>query len=288
VIPSIHIGESYDRYQGYIDPDAVVAFASATNDPNVLCQTGEVLPAMFSGSLVRYACGEVVPKSFDEGAITGSRGAVHGQHDVNYFAPIQPGETVQWTPSTHSAQQLSSGVIVTTRLLVSDLDDRPLVEHLWSMFYMGAAIASGDTTLGPSAPSHTFPDGAREHLIGTHSSFIERDQAFRYAGVSTDHAPHAVDDEAARSEGFRSKIMQGMCTLSMCAGAVVKVGADGDPSRLRRFAGRLAAPTYPKQDLVVSVFDAGRAPDGGQILAFEARAGDGDVIKHGRAELHPS
>ena len=54
---------------------------------------------------------------------------------------------------------------------------------------------------------------------------------------------------------------------------------------LQRFAGRLASPVFPGNDLVVSVYDAGPTADGLHAYAFEAESKGVIVIKHGRAEL---
>jgi hypothetical protein len=71
----------------------------------------------------------------------------------------------------------------------------------------------------------------------------------------------------------------------MCSGAVVKVGADGDPTRLRRLACRFSSPVFPREELTVDVYDAGETAGGGRALAFEASSAGAMVIKHGRAEL---
>ena len=172
--------------------------------------------------------------------------------------------------------------MVTQRVLVSDEHDAPLVEHFWSTLYLGGTIR---TEAGPDLADHTFPESARERPIGSHVFAVSGDQTFRYAGASTDHAPMHIDDEAARRVGFPGKFLQGLCTFAMCSGAVVKVGAHGDPTRLRRLACRFSSPVFPRQELTVDVYDAGETADGGRALAFEASSAGTMVIKHGRAEL---
>ena len=198
--------------------------------------------------------------------------------------PLRPGMAVRWRATTYSAKQTSAGVLVTIRVAVSDMEGDLLVEHFWSSLRIGGII---DGDVGADTDDHLFPEQARERLIGTHTVDVTGDQAFRYAGVSNDHNPHAMDDEAARGEGLPSKIIQGMCTLSMCGGGVVKIGAGGDPRLLRRLAGRFSSPVFPYHPLVVEIFDAGRTHDGGRALAFEATQRGATVIKHGRAELRP-
>jgi acyl dehydratase len=189
---------------------------------------------------------------------------------------------VRWRATTCGAKQTKGGVLVTQRILVTDSEGAPLVEHLWSNFHIGGTI---DADLGESIADHTFPEEARTRPVGSRTITVDRDQAFRYAGVSGDHAGHALDDETARQEGYPSKILQGMCTFGLCSGAVVDEGAGRNAIRLRRLAGRFSAPAFPGRDLVVNLYDAGRTSEGGHALAFEALQDNVVVIKHGLAEF---
>jgi acyl dehydratase len=284
--PTIQVGTTWERYTGRIDADAAVAYALATNDPNEVYVRGGAVPPLYTTSIVLPSLEGSMRQGIPAGAIAGDNGSVHGEHDAYFHHPVEPGMALQWRATTHSAKQTRAGVLVTQRILLSDMADVPLVEHYWSSVFVGGTTIPAD--LGPDLRDHTFPEEARTRPVGTYTFDVTRDQAFRYAGASGDHAPHAIDDEAARADGYRSKIMQGLCTFSMCTGAVVKVTADGDPGRLRRFAGRLAAPMYPRQQLTVELYDAGRTEDGGQAIAFEASSNGVVIIKHGRADLRPA
>jgi acyl dehydratase len=207
---------------------------------------------------------------------------VHGEHDVYFHAPLQPESTVRLEVTPHSTHQTPAGLLLTQRILVSDTEGNPLVEHLWSSLYVGGATESLG---GPTLPDHRFPEAARRRGIGSETIDIALDQSFRYAGVTDDRVPHSLDDEAARREGFPFKILQGMCTMSMCAGAVVRVAGEGNPLALRRLAARFAAPVHPKHQLVVEVFDVESTSEVYRAVAFEARSGGVTCIRHGRAEF---
>ena len=283
--PAIHVGNEYEHYTGRIDPDAAIAYALATNDPNPVYQEGGAVPPLYTVSLILPAYLQAGQKTVDPGAIVGVTGGVHGEHDVYFHEPARPGDEVEWSATAHCAKQTPAGAMVTHRILVSDRQGRPLVEHYWSTLYIGGKIAAD---LGPELADHTFPEEARRHPIGSHTFEIAGDQTFRYAGASTDHAPIHIDDEAARANGFPSKFLQGLCTFAMCSGAVVRLGADGDPDRLRRMAGRFSSPVFPRHELTVDVYDAGSTEDGGRALAFEASSQGAKVIRHGRAEIRPA
>jgi MaoC like domain len=287
-VPTLHVGRSYDICHGRVDPDHAKAFAWATNDPNEACTSGQAVPPLFTVSLVLPAYTEAQRLSADPGAITGVRGGLAAGHDLYLINPLSPGMAVQWQATTYSVKQTSAGVLVTQRVAVSDVEGTLLVEHFWSSLRIGGTIDGAvGADLGPELHEHLFPEEARERLVGTYTVDVSGDQAFRYAGVSNDHTAHSLDDEAARREGLPGKIVQGMCTLSMCTGGIVKIAAGGDPRQLRRLAARFSSPVFPYHPLIVEIFDAGRTHDGGRVLAFEATQRGAMVIKHGRAELRP-
>ena len=276
--------ENLDIFCGNVDPDAVYAFARATNDANELYATGARVPPLFTSSLLHGAWLTAHEQGTARAVITDYRGGVHGEHDVVYRAPIRPGMTVRWQSEPRSAKRTKGGVILTIGLRITDSEGTPLVDHLWSSYFIGGRAAN---EFGPDLPDHSFPELARNSSPRSVTMFVDRDQGFRYAGVSGDRVAHAIDDEAARAQGYPGKIMQGMCTFAMCSGSAVTTLAGGDPDRLHRLACRFAAPTRPNRELIVEFRDAGYNEQGGQAVAFEAVQDGVKVIKHGWVELLP-
>jgi acyl dehydratase len=276
--------ETADVFRRNVDPDAVYAFARATNDDNERYANGERVPPLFTSSLLYDAWSVAHEEGIARAVITDFRGGVHGEHDVFYWAPITPGMTVHWRAEARSAKPTKGGIMLTIGLVMTDSEDNPLVEHLWSSYLIGGRVAN---EFGPDLPDHTFPEQARESSPRRTTLFVDRDQGFRYAGASGDRVTHAIDDEMAQAEGYPGKIMQGMCTFAMCSGAAVNMLAGGDPDRLHRLACRFAAPTRPNRELVVEFQDAGHNVQGGQAVAFEALQDGVKVIKNGWVELRP-
>jgi acyl dehydratase len=280
----VDLAAGSDHHEGRVDADAAVAFALATNDHNQRYLRGELVPPLFTAAMILPASWEAQERGGGRDWVRGASGSVHGEHDVFYYGVITPGMALRWHAGTYGARQTRGGVVVSQRILVTDDHGAPMVEHFWSNFYIAGSI---EGALGAAAPDHTFPDDARSRPFGSRTLVVDRDQAFRYAGVSRDHAGHAIDDEIARQEGYPSKILQGMCTFALCSGAAVDIGSGGDTSRLRRLAGRFSAPAFPNRDLVVTMYDAGRTAEGARALAFEAVQDGVTVIKHGLAEFSP-
>jgi acyl dehydratase len=283
-IEPIELGEVCARERGRVDEDAVYAYALAVNDRNDLYLQGVAVPPLFTATLILPALQAAFHRIVGAGIMRDDRGGPHGEHDVHFHGVVRPGMHLEWESSFHSLKQTSSGVLNVVRILVSDPDGAALVEHFWSNFHVGAGI---DADLGDPPPDHTFPEAESGDVLERRTLTIDRDQAFRYAGVSNDRAPHALDDDLARAEGYPSKILQGMCTFGMVAGAVVDGAAGGDPRRLLRLACRFAGPVFPRRDLVVELSRAGASTDGRREVAFEALQGGSAVVKHGRAALVP-
>jgi len=275
--------EQPGRFSGRVDADAVFAYARATNDPNPRYLAGDAVPVAFTATLVRSLMPWSAFTPDPMGFVDGWRGGVHGQHDIHVHGQVKQGQHVQWAGEIAGLKQNRGGVLVTRRIIVSDMTGAPLVEHLWTDFLMGATLRGDHVEW--SLPDHTFPEEARSRPCASRAVPVDRDQAFRYAGVSSDHAPHSMDDEVAREQGYPGKILQGMCTFGLCCGAVVDAGAGGEPSRLRRVAARFSAPAFPSRELDVRLYDAGLTPDGARSLAFEALQDGVAVITHGRAEV---
>jgi acyl dehydratase len=282
--PTIHFGDRVGPYRGRVDPDAAVAYALATNDPNPIYLEGEAVGPLYTVALVLPAYLECYGRAVDPGAVTGVRGGVHGEHELIVHRPVRRGDELSWTASTEAAAQTPAGVLITQHVVVDDDQGAPVVEHRWSTILIGGQT---EHLGGPPLSDHRFPEEARDRPIGTERFEVTRDQPFRYAGASTDHAGPHVDDVVARSVGFPSKFIQGLCTLGMCTAAVVKHAAGGDPDRVRHLQARLAAPVFPRTTLEVDVFDAGSGPGGGPTVVFEARSGDSVCVRHGRVELTP-
>jgi len=281
--------EAHERrgeFRGRIDKDAALAYALATNDRNPLYLDGTAVPPIFTATLILHAMGAATRAANPFASVSGARGGVHGEHDVYFWGVVHPGMALEWDSSFHGLRQTRGGVLLTRRILLSDTNGAPLVEHFWSDFLIGGTI-EGDFVESKLA-DHTFPEEARERPFDSRTLTVDRDQAFRYAGVSGDFAGHAIDESIALSEGYPGKILQGLCTFGMCSGAIVDIAAQGDPRRLRRLAGRFAAPAFPGRDMIVTVYDVGFTEEGGRAFVFEAVQDGVAVVKHGRVELIPN
>ncbi len=280
----VRVGVDYGWSECRIDPDAVAAFARATDDPNPRCRSGEVVPALFTAAVILPSHDEAFFEGIDPDAFVGFRSSVHAEHDVTFHRPLRPGDAIRVRSRVHSVAPTPAGALVAIGVEVTDTSSNLLVEHLWSSIFVGCHTGHA---AGPPLPDHRL-DLATAVSIGQRDIAVAPDQGFRYAGASGDRPGHSIDDEHARSEGFARKILQGMCSFALASGAVLAEVAGGDPSRVRRLAVRFSAPTHPGTRMSIALYDCGDSTTGNRVVGFDATSQDSTVLRHGLAEIVPS
>jgi len=273
---AIDLTRRHGPFAGALDAANIARYAAATNDTNPPVGAGTAVPATFPVILIfdaQWAANGAVPKAVYQ---TGRNG-VHGEHEVLLHRPLVPGESLETWSEPFSVRNTRAGARVALHMEQFGADGVLAVEHWWTIFFPGCDLLAD---VGPEPPDHTFPERAREHLVGSVRQPVDLDAATRYAEVSNDWSAHHFDLASARNAGVDYLFAHGLCIMGMCTQAVVGLVADGDPSRVRRVAVRFASPTRLDAELTVDVYDAGAG-----VYAFEATCADAAVIKHGRLEL---
>ena len=124
-----------------------------------------------------------------------------------------------------------------------------MAEQWWTTVLLGTTAEE----TGPDLPAHGGNGCDPEQAMAEEVVHIDAEMVRRYAEVSGDFSEHHFDAEAARRSGFAGPFLHGLCTMALCARAVVGVLCPDDPSRLRRFAVQFASPAYLDEDLTVRI-----------------------------------
>lgn len=275
-VPGLILGRRLGPFETCLDAGLVQRFASATRDPSPRVQTGAVAPPIVLVTQIWEAQMAGLSALIPENILSASTGGVHGEHDLVLHRPIVLGEPLQIWVEGQGCRPAGRNSLVTLRYTAIGADDNVVAEHWWTTSFLGATFNSG----GGPPPDHTFPDQARQRQRGSYVVDVDVEMARRYADVSGDWSPHHFDVEAAHRSGFPRVFLHGLCTMTLCAQAVVELVADGIPERLRRIGVRFAAPTFLGEQLNIPLYEAGALE-----YAFEADTAGTAVIAHGRAQL---
>jgi len=208
-------------------------------------------------------------------------GMIHVGQDMHFRRQLRLGERVRTSGEVHSVRSAPGGAMVCTRLTTAGEDGADIVEMYSTILVRGLAAGSA---AGPTAPDHRLSRERRGAAPASLRVDIDGDQTGRYAEASGDHNPIHLDEEFARAVGMQGVILHGLCSLAMCADAIVESFAAGDASRLRRVATRFLRPVYPGSSLSVATFGPG-SEDGKASLGFSVRLQDRVVMTDGLVEI---
>ena len=99
--------------------------------------------------------------------------------------------------------------------------------------------------------------------------------------LSGDRNPLHADPAVAKSAGFPKPILHGLASYGVALHGLLRTCCDYDPARLKSFAVRFSAPTFPGETMHTEIWRSGSA------VAFRTRVLERDlvVLSSGRAEL---
>jgi acyl dehydratase len=208
---------------------------------------------------------------------------VHGEQDMRLFKPITPGMVLSSKAAPVGIHVKPNGTSVVVKVESRDQSGDLVAEQYMTSFFRGVSDGEG---AGEEAPSHKLDGNTKSNdPVGSITQQIDTDQTYRYAEASGDNMPIHLDEEVAKSVGLPGIIIHGLCTMAFTSWGAIQTLADGDSSRLKRFAVRFSRPVLPGQEITTTFWAAGEA-NGNRVFGFETRNGDGDVvIKDGLAEV---
>ena len=269
-------GDRSGPYDLVLDAAMAAALATATRDDTASYFDGTALPPTAIATQTYAPQMAAIFTLVPESVFAAAHGGVQGRHDLLLHRAIRPGEELHTMVETHSARRSKDNLRVTLLHRTYDGLEQLVAQQWWTTVLLGT---TADET-GPELPAHGGNGCSPEQAMAEEVVRIDEDMVRRYAEISGDFSDHHFDVEAARRSGFAGPFLHGLCTMALCARAVVGTVCPGDPSRLQRFAVQFASPAYLHQDLTVRSCSLGEGR-----AAFEATSGDAVVIRNGFAEL---
>lgn len=269
------VGKWYPESTYHVTADGIQAYADAVNDPNPAYRKGDdsIAPPLFPivAGWNAMASGMGDAMSADMLMML-----VHLIQDMRFVRPIRAGDVLTTRGRISGIAGGGRGTTATGHVEYTDQSGAKVGEFYATIYVRGH---TGEPQTGEPAPSiRTTRSG---DPVATVEQRIDEDITHRYAEASGDQNPIHLDADFAKSVGLPGIINHGMNTLAHACWAAVENLAEGDPARLRRFAGRFSKPVIPGQTLTTAFWRT----DADGVHAFETIGPDGPVIKDGLAEI---
>ncbi|MEZ5736429.1 MAG: MaoC/PaaZ C-terminal domain-containing protein [Novosphingobium sp.] len=169
------------------------------------------------------------------------------------------------------------GAVVNTEYMIADAETGLAYSTVTLTIYCRGEGGFG----GPSEDlyqMHQIPERAADREI---SFATASNQAALYRMAIHDATQLHIDPEFARQVGFEKPLLHGLCIYGFAARAVMKMHCGNDPTRIRSFDVRFAAPFFPGETLVT------RSWQDGNVISFECTSGERGVtvFRNGRCEI---
>lgn len=205
---------------------------------------------------------------------------LHGEQDMEFLAPIRPGDQITSAARIASIETKATGELLAVELSAKNQRGAIAQRILFAAFIRGGGKGGGAGKLRPKEP-------ARGEPALTAAQTIERDQTYRYREASGDLNPIHVDESFARLAGLPGIIVHGLCTMAFTSKVMIDRLGGGDPLRLKRLRVRFSRPVFPGETITTKIWPEGER-EGRRVYAYETYNPAGQaVIRGGIAEIAP-
>lgn len=169
---------------------------------------------------------------------------LHGEQELQVFAPLPPAAEIVTTPTVESVWDKGKAAVIVVRADTNLADGTPLCTNRFKLFARGEGGFGGDPGPKVVAP---VPEGepTRTFEIPT---LPQQAAIYRLSG---DRNPLHIDPGFARRGGFDRPILHGLCSWGMVCKGVVDELLDGDVTAVAGWSSRFAGSVYPGETLVV-------------------------------------
>jgi len=274
------IGKDYPPVTTRVSIEAIQKYARAYNDNNpaffdAARPDGLMAPPMFA---VVVTWNSTISAVMDPEAGADLLRLVHGEQDMQFVAPIRPGDMITSRAKIAAIETRATGETMTIELEATNQDGVAVNHSMFMAFIRGGGRRSVTPEARPEETAHGEP-------LLTVAQSIDADQTFRYAEASGDHNPIHVDENVAKMAGLPGIIVHGLCSMAFTSKVMIDNLCGGDPARLGRLRVRFSRPVRPGQTITTRVWAEGERA-GRRLYSYETNTIDGQsVIRGGIAEV---
>ncbi len=206
---------------------------------------------------------------------------VHATERIVFHRLVLPGDEILLRGSVSSVIQTRAGVLFVLRIEALDKKGQPVFTEYNGAMFRGVKLK------GESAGEReVIPTVAGEAAEPEWTAAVPTTRAtpYLYDGCSDVVFPIHTSPAFARAVGLPDIIVQGTCTLAMCARELVEREAGKDPDRLKEIACRFTGMIIPGTTFQVNLLER-RPEKNSTVLCFNAVNASGQTALAGFARV---
>lgn len=166
---------------------------------------------------------------------------VHSYNDTRIFRPLHSGDTISCVARVESVDRRRSGGRLSMRVDTTNSDGKLVASSLTQTVFRGVGVDGPNTIANLTSDSgfrdDTWPtEPTRVEQVG-----IDSLAAHIFSECARDYSPIHTDIAVATKAGLPGLILHGTATFAIALSSITNHEAGGDPTRVRRFGGRLGA-----------------------------------------------
>lgn len=268
------VGRWLEERTYLVTPESIERYADAINDDDATYRKG---PDSIAPPLFGIVSGWDAMLAAVGGAVSDDLiiRAVHLIQDMRFERPIRAGDSLVSRSRVAGIVGGQRGTSVVCHVVSETVSGERVGEFYAASYVRGHG---GEPSTGERVPNIA---AGRDGDTGvTIAQAVDADQTYRYADASGDHNLIHIDDDVARAVGLPGIVVHGMCTMAFACRAAVRELADGDVTRLRRFAGRFSSLLLPGQRIQTTFW-----PSANGVWTYQTDGPEAPVIKDGLVEL---
>lgn len=167
---------------------------------------------------------------------------VHSFNDTRIFRPIHSGDTISCVARVESVESRRAGGRLTLRIDTSNADGDLVASSVTKTVFRGVGVEGPDTGLENAAVTTAGSDDAwSTEPTRVQQVDIDSLAAHIFSECARDYSPIHTDIAVATKAGLPGLILHGTGTFALALSDLTNHEAGGDPTRVRRFGGRLGA-----------------------------------------------